>query len=300
MACGAVFCVCANNEFMGTVREHYLKLKNSLNYTGEGDAEALLIISHLLNCDPGKVFLKFDEQFTRQAEAAAILAKRLGGMPLAYAIKSKNFYGYDFYVDERVLVPRSDTECVVEHALCLIAQSGYKTALDICCGSGCIGVTLFAEAGALQGVDLADISPRALEVAKINAGKISPGGNFGFILSDMFKNIAGSYDIIVSNPPYISEGEYSSLEAQVRDFEPSNALLAQDEGYEFYIKLAKAAPRHLNPGGALVIETGACQHELIKQLLEAAGFVNIFCGNDLQGRPRFISATPGKRENYDR
>ncbi len=273
-----------------TVGEKYKEIKERLARTGEAHAEASVILAHVLRCDLGGVHLRFLDECKNEAEIDDIIVKRLTGMPLAYAMGSKNFFGYDFYVDGSVLIPRFDSECVVLHALGLAKERGYESVLDLCCGSGCLGITLYMEGGAGR-VVFSDISPDALAVARLNAKNIAPDAPFSFVCGDLFAEVRGTFDLIVCNPPYVSPEEYARLEPQVKDFEPKSALYADSNGYGYYMRIAKEAMSRLNPGGALVLETGSGQHGDIKQLLNSAGFDNIFCGCDLQGRPRFISAT---------
>ena len=218
-----------------------------------------------------------------------MLEQRLTGRPLAYVINETYFYGRPFFVDERVLIPRYDTECVAEAALMLANENGYRTAIDLCCGSGVIGITLSLE-GALERVYLSDISKDALAVAKQNKDTLAKGQDIRFLQGDLFEAVTKKADLIVCNPPYISDGEYHGLETQVREYEPRLALWADHDGYRFYERLAKEAPQYLNAGGALVLEIGDTQAAGVSALLKENGFAKIKTGYDLSGRPRFVSA----------
>lgn len=253
----------------------------------EAEAEARVITAHAHGEDFSSLCLRFFDVCGKEAEIERLVAARLSGKPLAYVLREKYFYGRPFYVDERVLIPRYDTESVAQRALLLARENGYRTALDLCCGSGAIGVTLGAE-GRFETVCFADISGGALDVARRNAENLIPRQEVGFRQGDFLENIDGRYDLVVCNPPYISAEDYAGLEAQVREYEPQAALLAGNGGYAFYERAAREAPRVLEPGGALVLEIGDTQAEQVCSLLAGGGFISVESGRDLSGRPRWV------------
>lgn len=271
-----------------TVGEKYNEVRKALAYTGEAGAEAREILAHVLGCGYPQLYLRFFDVLEQEVTVDEIVERRRSGMPLAYATNHKEFYGCGLYVDENVLIPRSDTECVVERAVQLVNEHGYGTALDLCCGSGCMGIALARES-TLQSVTFADCSADALGIAKRNAQHLLPGVETRFVQGDLFENAAGKFDIIVCNPPYISEAEYAALEPQVKDYEPQGALLASSDGYAFYERLAETTDKFLSTGGSLVLEIGYNQKERVCQLLNVAGFDKLECGQDLAGRDRWIS-----------
>ena len=265
------------------IRQGYLYAKQKLEQAGseEAEAESKEIVASLLGCSYGELPLHYGEACPARLEE--ILQKRLSGMPLAYALREKHFYGLPFYVDERVLIPRYDTEILAEAALDYIKNRPLRV-LDLCCGSGCIGITL-AKQSAAQ-VVLSDVSEDALAVARINAQK--HGVCVELIHGDLFDKIDGKFDLIVSNPPYVTEEEYACLEAQVRDFEPRMALVG---GLAYYRRIANEAKKFLKDGGALMLEIGCAQKEDVFKLLTGAAFKNIRCVKDLAQRDRVILCT---------
>lgn len=255
----------------------------------EAEAEAKVLTAHVYGGDFSSLCLRFFDKCSREEQLDALLKERLTGRPLAYVLKEKYFYGRRFFVDERVLIPRYDSESVAEHALALTRKHGCRTALDLCCGSGILGVTLGAEA-AFERIVFADVSQEALTVARRNAQALIPTVQTAFSQGDFAGNIEEPFDLIVCNPPYIGAGDYAELEAHVRDYEPQNALLAEHDGYLFYERAARELARLLNAGGFLVLETGDTQAERVRALLADGGFGKIESGNDLSGRPRWVSA----------
>ncbi|HBU13163.1 MAG TPA: peptide chain release factor N(5)-glutamine methyltransferase [Clostridiales bacterium] len=277
---------------METVGEAYRRLREALAFSGEAEAEALRILHVTQGIAPGSLPLHRNRPCVKEEEIGRIIQKRKTGMPLAYAVGSKPFYGYEFTVTSDVLIPRYDSECVAQAAIRLAEKNGYETALDLCCGSGALGIALLLES-CVKTVCFSDISPAALEIAKENARRLLPEETYArciFSCGDLLTPVEGIYDLNVCNPPYISPEDYAGLDGQVRDFEPPAALLAQRGGYEFYERLAREAGAYIRPGGALVLEIGDTQAERVQELLKNTGFVSIECGNDVAGRPRFLSA----------
>ena len=270
---------------MRRIIDLYRQIKDALQSAGieEADAEARLIAAEGLQISLGELFLKADMQ--TEYDPAEILRKRISGMPIAYAMNKKYFMGFPFYVDGRVLIPRQDTETVVDTALLLIKQNGYKTVLDLCCGSGCMGIAIAKLAG-VRALG-SDISPGAAEVANKNAEALQ-ANTFRAVAGDLFENIDGKFDMIVCNPPYITDAEYQTLEKQVREFEPEMALLGN---LSFYEKIAGLAAGFMNKGGALVFEIGSRQKNDVEAILLKNHFKNICCQKDLAGRDRALTCT---------
>lgn len=276
---------------MSSWGEIYRQTAKTLDEAGfaEAEAEARILTAHVYGGDFSSLCLRFFDVCDEEERVLKLLAKRISGRPIAYVLREKYFYGRRFYVDERVLIPRYDTECVAERALRLARENGYETALDLCCGSGILGVTLGAE-GAFFRIVFADSSKGALDVARQNAADLIPAQETAFVQGDFLENITECFDLVVCNPPYISAEDYAGLEAQVKDYEPSGALLAENDGYVFYERAAMEIPRVLNAGGTLVMEIGDTQAQRVCALLKEAGFDKIESGYDLGGRPRWVSA----------
>ena len=196
-----------------------------------------------------------------------MLARRASGEPVQYILERADFMGLKFYVDKRVLIPRQDTETLVEQAL--IALSGARAAdvLDLCTGSGCIGLSLKSLAPRAS-VTLTDISRDALEVARKNAELLSADVDIRH--GDLFRAVGRArFDLIVSNPPYIPHIDLANLQREVR-YEPALALDGGKDGLDFYRRIADGAPKHLNPGGAVYLEVGIDEADAVLDLLRAA------------------------------
>lgn len=191
----------------------------------------------------------------------ALIGQRLSGRPLWYVVGDTEFYGLKFFVDERVLIPRPETEILVENALKRV-RSGGKV-LDMCTGSGCIAVALKVENPTLD-VVAADISESALCVAKHNAEYNA--AEISFVQSDLFDNVSGKFDLITCNPPYVATGEIAELQSEVKNYEPMLALDGGTDGLDFYRRVACDLPRYLNDGASVILECGENQaREIIKE-----------------------------------
>ena len=206
-----------------------------------------------------------------------LIERRLSGEPLQYVLGEWEFYGLPFYVDETVLIPRPDTERLVETALLLLSEDR-REVLDLCCGSGCIGIALAALGGAH--VTAADISADALSMTERNARR--NGVSLKTVQSDLFDSVEGTFDLIVSNPPYLSQTEMEAMDAEL-SFEPALALYGGEDGLDYYRRIARDYRRYLKPGGAMLLEIGYTQREAVEAL-----FANSECIEDYGGRPRVI------------
>ena len=217
----------------------------------------------------------------------ALTRQRCGRMPLQYLTGEQEFMGLDFKVNEHVLIPRQDTETLVEEALKKI-RPGMQI-LDMCTGSGCIleSILKFAERkGICVSGTGCDISEEALKVAKENDSRLQTGAVF--IQGDLFENIAETYDMIVSNPPYIRTEEISSLEDEVKLYDPWIALDGKTDGLYFYRLIVKESVKHIKKGGYLLFETGFDQGKDVSALLEEQGYEEIQVKKDLAGLDRVV------------
>jgi release factor glutamine methyltransferase len=229
-----------------------------------------------------------DRQLTQRQLTAyqQALARRARQEPVQYITGSQEFYGRPFAVSPAVLIPRPETEHLIEAALVLEPRP--KTILDIGTGSGILAVTLALEIPAAA-VTAVDISPDALVIARQNAETLNAPDQIRFLKSDLFSAIEQEqYDCIVSNPPYVATTE--PLEPQVRDYEPAAALYAGPDGLAIYRRLIPQAAEHLAPGGYLLLEIGQGQRGAIAELLIESGYKDIRFHADLQGIARVAQA----------
>ena len=238
--------------------------------TEEHEAEARIIISDLTALPIGRINIEAPPLSAALKESIAGIAKRRAqGETLQYILGKWEFMGLPFYTRHCALIPRQDTETLCEEALSI----GGKTLLDLCCGTGCIGVSL-AKLGGFE-VTFGDISPDCLALARENAAINGVPGSF--VLTDMFGNISGSYDMICVNPPYIPTLELASLQAEVKR-EPRLALDGGADGLDFYRRISRDYAAHLNPGGALLMEVGAGQAADVAAMFPKAEIIKDICG----------------------
>jgi release factor glutamine methyltransferase len=219
-----------------------------------------------------------------------LLERRIKNEPIAYITGEKEFYSRSFSMNGNVLIPRPETELLVDEALRAAGGTEKPAILDAGTGSGCIAVTIACEKpGAM--VFAADISPGALELARANAERLSTGGRIFFVLGDMTEPFErGSLDLVVSNPPYVPEAEYAMLPPDVRDYEPRSSLVGGEDGLFFIRKIISDAGRVLKQGGRCMLEVGAGQSSHVKSLFEEAGFTEISCTRDINDIERVVRA----------
>jgi len=272
---------------MDTAREAFSVVQQQLMAARipEPEAKARVIVSHVLGIELSNVFSGLPVDAERRAQIGSIADRCAQGLPVEYATGKAYFRYLALDVTPNVLIPRQETELVAEAAINLINANNYRSALDIGTGSGCIAISLATETKAA--VDACDISEAALKLAACNAA--ANGAQVRFFLSDMLGGVTGAYDIIISNPPYVSEEEYLALDAGVKDYEPKLALTAGD-GLDCYRVIAYEAGRHINPGGALVLEIGMTQGAAVAELLTGGGFADIGVKQDYSGRNRIVTA----------
>lgn len=243
-------------------------------------------------------YLLHREETISQEEAeeyARLLKLRGKRIPLQHITGEQEFMGLTFQVNEHVLIPRQDTEILVEEAM-KKAKKGSRV-LDMCTGSGCILISLLKLVPGLSGVG-ADISGEALKVAKRNAEVLSAEADF--VESDLFSEVNGRFDLIVSNPPYIPTKVVEGLMEEVREHEPWNALDGMEDGLHFYRRITEECGAYLNPGGWLLFEIGYDQAEAVMELLKKAGFLDVCYKKDLAGLDRVVvgrKPEAGGREN---
>ena len=253
------------------------------------DVETLL--QKVLDVDRLYILLNLDKSLSDDEEKLfnKFIEERLSNRPIAYIVENREFMGLDFYVKEGVLIPRPDTEVLVEEVIELCKDKGPINILDIGTGSGAITVSLakYLVNAKITSVDISDI---ALEIGEKNAQSNDVDDRITFIKSDLFTNIDKDmkFDIIVSNPPYIKKEVIETLDKQVKDFEPYNALEGGIDGLDFYRAITTQGKNYLNKGGILAYEVGHDQSEDVSKLMEKDGYTNIYTRKDLQQIDRVV------------
>ena len=267
--------------------EELLKIgENELLMSDISDAniDAWYLLEYVTGMSRVAFFLKRAENISQKEENEyrEVINKRKKHIPLQHITGTQEFMGFDFLVNENVLVPRQDTECLVENVL---PYAYGKKILDMCTGSGCIIISLkkIEETAECTGVD---ISEKALEIALKNAR--SNEADVSFIKSDMFKNIMEKYDIIVSNPPYIETDEIETLSDEVRLFDPMMALDGDKDGLKFYRNITEQAAGYLKRGGWLMYEIGCSQAVAVSEIMHKNGFAEVTVIKDLSGLDRVV------------
>jgi len=247
-----------------------------------GRLEARALLRHVLHCDEARLIAHGDDDLAAPHAAAygALVARRAAGEPVAYLTGSREFYGRAFVVTPAVLIPRPETELLVELALQRLPENG-GCVLDLGAGSGCIGVTIAAERPQVR-VTLVDASTDALDVARENAHRFAVT-NTTVLCSDWYAALGDArYDLIVANPPYVAAGDVHLTRGDLR-FEPHSALVAGVDGLADIRRIVAGAPEHLVPGGWLMCEHGHDQADACAALLRQAGFSEVFAARDLAG-----------------
>jgi len=220
----------------------------------------------------------------------ALIERRLAGEPIQYITTVAEFYGLSFHVDRSVLIPRPETEHLIEKALALAGNFTNPRIVDVGTGSGAIAIALAHNLPSAQ-FAATEISAPALTVAQSNAARHALADRVRFFEGDLLLPVAGEqFDIVVSNPPYVPQADRDSLSVEVRDYEPSQALFAGDDGLTIYRRLIPAAFGALVPGGFVVLEIGYGQAGAVRALLNHAGFEAVEFTEDLQKIPRVASA----------
>lgn len=251
----------------------------------EYETDAWLLLEGACGCTRNDLYLRGNEPLNAECEDLyrEYLKKRSQRIPVQQILGVQEFMGLSFLVTPDVLCPRQDTEVLVEEALKYIGPGNHI--LDMCTGSGCIILSLLHFAKDCKGT-AADLSEKALAVAKENAKRLS--AECTWVHSDLFENIEGRFDVIVSNPPYIATKEIEALMPEVRDREPRMALDGMEDGLFFYRKIVASSKDFLNPGGWLLFEIGYDQGEAVSEMMRAAGYSQVKVIKDLAGLDRVV------------
>lgn len=265
--------------------------KEQLQKAGITDAEldARLLLEFICHTDRNALYAHGDQEIEdeKMQDFLQLIEKRAVHIPLQHLTGEQNFMGLDFLVNEHVLIPRQDTEILVEEIMRDL-HDGIRI-LDMCTGSGCILLSLLHYSNDCSGVGV-DVSEDALAVARQNADRLAEKQAV-FIQSDLFEKVEGSFDLIVSNPPYIRSQEIAGLMPEVREYEPHLALDGKDDGLHFYREIIKGAMPHLKRGGQLFFEIGYDQGEAVQALLAANGYTEIAVVKDYAGLDRVVYGT---------
>ncbi len=252
--------------------------------------EAALLLGTALNATREQIAAGLVPPLTigQQQTFESLLQRRMQGEPLAYLRGFQEFYGRPFLVNPSVLIPRPETELLVDAALCMLQPE--QLCIDVCTGSGCIAVSLALHCSQAQ-IAAADISPTALSVARQNALLNQTAQRLCYIQGDLLSPLANSCcRVLVSNPPYIPADEIDALTHEISQYEPRLALNGGADGMRFYRQLARQGKRVLLPGGCMLLEAGAGQAPLIEALLAETGWRLLPTLPDLQGIPRVVRA----------
>jgi release factor glutamine methyltransferase len=252
--------------------------------------DAELIVAHALGIDRTRVIIDGARPLegAELSKLRELVKRRRSHEPIAYLRGYREFYGREFKVDRRVLIPRPDTEALVDVAL---ARSSHVSLsmrmLDLCTGSGCVAVSV-ARQRPTGKVVASDLSPDALAVARDNALRLG-AYNMAFVESDLFANIQGKFDVITANPPYILTSDIEGLQPDIREFEPRLALDGGADGLDLVRRIVERAPDHLVPGGVLALEIGMGEAAATQALLEARGFTEVRADRDYAKIDRVVS-----------
>ena len=276
-----------------SIAEAILQGANKLRKAGVPEArrEAGSLLAFLLDKDRTFILSHADDPISGEQEMLfhEFLDARAQGEPAQYITGRQDFFGLEFEVTPDVLIPRPETELLVEAAIKIVRSEEKVSFCDVGTGSGCIAITLLTRLPLAFAIAV-DVSTAALDIAKRNAARHRVTDRVEFLLSDCFDSIPQqSFDLIVSNPPYVAEDAVATLQREVRDFEPRIALTAGGDGLDVIRRLVRDARDYLKPGGHLLFEIGFDQHEAVGGLIDAQVWEMLDIHQDLQGIPRTVA-----------
>lgn len=276
-----------------TIFEAYNNCKKQLEAAGIEDYvfESKQIIKHITGYTNAQILTKYTQPLTefQQNNLTAIIKQRLIRYPLQYIFGKWNFFGHDFFVGPGVLIPRSDTETLIDVCLESIKEKQTPKVLDLCAGTGCIGITIKCECEKAQ-VTLVEKYEDALKYLQKNA--TLNNADVKVVTGDVLcaEGAEGHYDLIVSNPPYINADDMKNLQTEVT-FEPQTALAGGEDGLDFYRAIVKNYKKHLTDSGVMAFEVGIHQAGAVADIMKAAGFSNITARADINGIDRVVFGT---------
>lgn len=270
-----------------TLREAYAYGQEQLKNANISDAtlDAWYLLEFVTGITRTTYYLDTDKEMAPSEEQTyrTLLEKRASHIPLQHLTGVQEFMGFDFCVNEHVLIPRQDTEILVESVLDILKPG--MDVLDMCTGSGCIILSLMKLGRDIRGMGV-DISDKALTIARQNAQKLEV--NAQFLQSDLFAEVEGVFDVIVSNPPYIRTDIIRQLQEEVKFHDPMLALDGKEDGLYFYRRIVEESPKYLKKAGKLFFEIGHDQAEDVVRLLTNAGFAEVTVKKDLAGLDRVV------------
>ena len=254
----------------------------------EGAArDARILTANALDTPISELSLKINEQVPEKiiADLEKLIIRRIDKEPISKILGKREFWGRSFSINKKVLDPRADTETLIE----FVIEKPVKSVLELGTGSGAIAVTLACEWKHVH-LTAVDISEDAISMAKINAEKFNVQNKIHFLKSDWFETVRGSFDLIISNPPYIGLVEQDEIAAEVKKYDPEIALFAGRDGLEAYKRIIPNLAKFLNPDGLVVLETGASQSNQVKNMMNAVGLIDAKIVKDLSGKDRLVAA----------
>lgn len=263
----------------------------------DANLDAWLLLEYVSGISRSWYFVHEDEEISEDdiEEYQILIEQRGKHIPLQQLTKEAYFYGMKFFVNENVLIPRQDTEVLVEQVLSLSKEKENLKLLDMCTGSGCILLALLANLKQASGTGV-DLSEKALEVAQRNSKEL--GIEVSWVQSDLFDKVSGSYDIIVSNPPYIETSVIEGLMDEVKLYEPRMALDGTEDGLFFYREITMQAGKYLKNNGILAFEIGYNQGKAVSEFMKENGYKEVQVLQDLAGLDRVVTGRIEKEEQH--
>ena len=263
----------------------------------DANLDAWLLLEYVSGISRSWYFIHENEEISEDdiEEYQILIEQRGKHIPLQQLTKEAYFYGMKFFVNENVLIPRQDTEVLVEQVLSLSKEKENLKLLDMCTGSGCILLALLANLKQASGTGV-DLSEKALEVAQRNGEEL--GIEVSWVQSDLFDKVSGSYDIIVSNPPYIETSVIEGLMDEVKLYEPRMALDGTEDGLFFYREITMQAGKYLKNNGILAFEIGYNQGKAVSEFMKENGYKEVQVLQDLAGLDRVVTGRIEKEEQH--
>ena len=272
-------------EYVVVYKEGAARLRNS--GVREAELDARLLLEYVCHTDRNTLLAHPEREVSEEERAKflTLIERREKREPLQYITKEQEFMGLTFETSVNTLIPRQDTECLVEEAMKNLHDG--MAILDVCCGTGCILLSLLHYSNDCTGVGV-DIDANAVSLAKKNAKNL--GIDATFTVSDLFESVEGTFDLITSNPPYIPTKVIETLDPEVKDYEPMAALDGGEDGLTFYRLIAAKAKQYLKRGGMIFLEIGYDQGEDVCEIMKENGYRHIEVKKDLAGLDRIVSA----------